>query len=257
MRDSNGSDSSLFPLIFIRENRGLTPVLARTFTSLTFPAKEPGMNTFTSLRLRYLEFPGRAQAIRDTLQIGHIDFVDEHLSYDQFRDCRATGEFPFGGIPVLVIETSAGKQCVAQSNAILRFAGRLAGLYPVDDLLQALKVDEALGVGEDINGLLGPSLHEPDTERKMAMRKVLAEETLPFWMDCLERLLVANGGTGFIVGNHLTIADLKLYWIIDWLTMGILDGIPKNLTDGFKNVVDWRRNITAVREARLTETAGG
>ena len=48
-------------------------------------------------------------------------------------------------------------------------------------------------------------------------------------MDCFERWLVANGSTGFIVGNHLTIADLKLYWIIDWLTMGILDGIPKEL----------------------------
>jgi len=211
------------------------------------------MNTFTSLRLRYMEFPGRAQAIRDTLRMGRIDFLDEHLTYDQFRNCRAAGEFPFGGIPVLVIETSAGTQCVAQSNAILRFAGRLTGLYPVDDSLQALKVDEALGVGEDINCLLEPSLHEQDTERKMAMRKVLAEETLPFWMGCFERLLVTNGSTGFISCNDLTIADLKLYWIIDWLTMGILDGIPSNLIDGFEDVVNWRKNISSVRESRLAE----
>ena len=215
------------------------------------------MNTFTSLRLRYMAFPGRAQAIRDALRIGHIDFVDEHLTDDQFRDCRTAGEFPFGGIPVLVIETSDGTQCVAQSNAILRFAGRLTGLYPIDDPLQALKVDEALGVAEDINCLLEPSLHEQNTERKMAMRKVLAEETLPYWMGCLERSLVANGSTGFMVGTNLTIADLKLYWIIDWLTMGIVDGIPKNLIDGFKNLVNWRKNITVVREARLAETSGG
>ena len=164
------------------------------------------MNAFTSLRLRYMDFPGRAQAIRDTLQIGRIDFVDEHLTYDQFSDCRAAGEFPFGGIPVLVIGTGDGEHCVAQSNAILRFAGRLTGLYPVDDPLQALKVDEVLGVGEDINCLLGPSLHEEDAGRKMAMRKALAEETLPYWMACLDRLLVMNGNSGFIVGNSLTIA---------------------------------------------------
>jgi glutathione S-transferase len=156
-----------------------------------------------------------------------------------------------------VIETSDGTYCVAQSNAILRFAGRMTGMYPMNDPLQALKVDEALGVAEDINCLLEPSLHEQDTERKMAMRKALAEETLPFWMGCLERLLVANGSTGFFVGNNLTIADLKLYWIIDWLTMGILDDIPKNLIDDFKNVVNWRKNITAVRAARLAETSGG
>ena len=88
------------------------------------------------------------------------------------------------------------------------------------------------------------------------MRKVLAEETLPFWMGCFERLLVTNGSSGFIVGNNLTIADLKLYWIIDWLTMGILDGIPGNLIDDFKTVADWRKNITAVRETRLAEASG-
>jgi glutathione S-transferase len=137
------------------------------------------MTTFTSLRLRYMEFPGRAQAIRDTLRIGRIDFVDEHLTDDQFRECRAAGEFPFGGIPVLVMETGAGTQCVAQSNAILRFAGRLTGLYPMDDPLQALKVDEALGVGEDINCLLEPSLHEQDTERKIASNNRWSRTAVP------------------------------------------------------------------------------
>ena len=52
------------------------------------------------------------------------------------------------------------------------------------------------------------------------------------------------------MGNNLTIADLKLYWIINWLTLGSLDGIPKNLREGFKHLVYWRNNSTAVREAR-------
>ena len=215
------------------------------------------MTKITSLRLRYFPFTGRAQAIRDALHIGNIPFEDEHLTHQQFRDCRAANEFPFGGLPVMEIESSEGEHCVAQSNAILRFAGRLSDLYPVDDPLQALKVDEALSMGEDINSQISPSLHEEDTEKRMAMRKVLAEETLPFWMACFERLLVANGSTDFIVGNHLTVADLKLYWIIDWLTSGILDGIPTSLLDDFKNVVNWRKNISDVRETRLAEATGG
>jgi glutathione S-transferase len=209
------------------------------------------MSTFTTLHLRYFPFSGRAEAIRDAFRIGHIAFEDEHLTYDQFQNCRTTGELPFGGLPVLVVETSEGQLCVAQSNAILRFAGRLSGLYPLDNPLQALKVDEALDVGEDINCLLGPSLHEPEPEKKMAMRKQLAEDTLPFWMNCFEHLLIANGSTGFIMGNSLTVADLKLYWIIDWLTSGMLDGIPTSLIDEFENVLAWRKNIAAVREARL------
>lgn len=209
------------------------------------------MNKITTLRLRYFPFSGRAEPIRDALRIGHIDFVDEHLTYEQFQECRAAGEFPFGGLPVLVVKTSEGDLCVAQSNAILRYVGRLTGLYPTDDSLQALKVDEALDVGEDINCLIGPSLHEQDVERKMAMRKELAEDTLPYWLACFERLLIANGSTGFIMGNSLTVADLKLYWIIDWLTSGMLDGIPTSLVDNFENVITWRKNISTVRETLL------
>jgi glutathione S-transferase len=213
------------------------------------------MDSIVSLRLRYFPFPGRAGPIRDALRIGGVDFEDVHVPPEQFGQRRAAGEFPFGGLPVLDVETTTGKVCSAQSNAILRFAGRLSGLYPADDPVQALKVDEALDLGEDINHLLGPSLHEQVTEKKMAMRKELAEETLPEWAAYFERLLVNNGSTGFIVGNDLSVADLKLYWIIDWLASGDLDGIPTTLFDNYATVVAWRKHITAVREARLAETA--
>lgn len=211
------------------------------------------MNNIVNLRLRYFPFPGRAGPIRDALQIGRVAFEDVHVPPEQFGQRRAAGEFPFGGLPVLDVETTDGRVCSAQSNAILRFAGRLSGLYPADDPVQALKVDEALDVGEDINQLIGPSLHEQNVERKMAMRKILAEETLPEWAGYFERLLVANGSTGFIVGDNLSVADLKLYWIIDWLTSGMLDGIPISLFDKFTTVMAWRKNVTRVRETRLAD----
>ena len=209
------------------------------------------MENITSLRLRYFPFPGRAGPIRDAFNIGNVKFEDDFVPPEQFRERRATGEFPFGGLPVLDVETTTGKVCSAQSNAILRFAGRLSGLYPVNDPVQALKVDEALDAGEDINQLLAPSIHEHDVQKKMAMRKELAETTLPEWAAYFERLLVKNGSTGFIVGQDLTVADLKLYWIIDWLTSGMLDGIPTSLFDHSANTVAWRKNIATVREARL------
>jgi glutathione S-transferase len=207
------------------------------------------MQNITSLRLRYFPFPGRAGAIRDAFKIGKVAFEDDFVSPEQFRERRASGEFPFGGLPVLDVETATGKYFSAQSNAILRFAGRLAGLYPVDDLIRALKVDEAMDVGEDINQIMGPSLHENDAQKKMVMRKELAEKTLPEWAMYLERLLISNGSTGFIVGNVLTVADLKLYWIVDWLTSGILDGIPTGLFDACPNLTAWRKNVTAVRKS--------
>jgi glutathione S-transferase len=205
-----------------------------------------------ALRLRYFPFPGRAAAIRDALRIGRVAFEDVLVQPDRFQQQKLAGELPFGSLPVLDVETLVGTVSAAQSNAILRFAGRRAGLYPIDDPVRALKVDEALDLGEDLYHVIAPSIDEQDAERRLAMRKILAEETLPRWMGFLERLLVVNGRTGFVVGDTLTVADLKLYWVADKLTNGTLDGIPKSLLDAFPAVTAWRRNVAAVREARLS-----
>lgn len=203
------------------------------------------------LNLRYFPFPGRAAAIRDAFQLGNIEFQDEHIAFDQFKEKRAAAEFPFGSLPVLDIEVDGEKICSAQSNAILRYAGRLAGLYPINNPIEALKVDEILDLGEDINAKVGHSIHEKDEARKMAMRKVLAEETLPYIAECLERLITRNGNTGFLVGEQLTIADLKLYWIQDWLSKGLLDGIPTTLFDKYPSIMSWRENIKKIRAEKL------
>ena len=210
------------------------------------------MSTDAKLRLRYFPFPGRAGAIRDALRIGGIAFEDAHVPPDRFGALKASGELPFGSLPVLDIETRGGRIRAAQSNAILRFVGRQAGLYPGEDL-PALKVDEALDLGEELYHLLTPSMAEENAERRMAMRKVLAEETLPLWIGFFEHLLVANGRTGFVVGDALTVADLKLHWIADKLTNGSLDGIPTTSLDRFPAVTAWRNNVATVREARLAE----
>jgi glutathione S-transferase len=209
-----------------------------------------------ALRLRYFPFPGRAAAIRDALRIGRVAFEDIHVQPDRFQEQKVAGELPFGSLPVLDVETHEGTVSAAQSNAILRFAGRRAGLYPIDDPVRALKVDEALDLGEDLYHVIAPSIDEQDVERRLAMRKILAEETLPRWVGFLERLLDANGRTGFVVGAALTVADLKLYWVVDKLTNGTLDGIPKSLLDGFPAVTAWRKNVAAVRDARLASSAG-
>ena len=89
----------------------------------------------------------------------------------------------------------------------------------------------------------------------MAIRKELAEHKLPVCAGYFEKLLFDNGSTGFIVGKTLTIVDLKIYWILDWLTSGMLDGIPAELFDPYPNINAWRKNITEVR-AQLLDAAG-
>jgi len=211
------------------------------------------MNNIVNLRLHYFPFAGRAAAIRDAFRIGGVVFDDDFVNFEQFQKLKKENALPFGALPVLDVETTTGSVRVGQSNAILCFAGRLSGLYPMDDPMQALRVDEALDMSEEINDLLGPSLHTRDEGQKLAMRKILAEETLPRWAGYLERLLIDNGNTGFVVGDSLTVADLKLYWLCDFLTDGDLDGIPASLLDDFDAVMTWKKNIATVRETRLAE----
>jgi prostaglandin-H2 D-isomerase / glutathione transferase len=214
------------------------------------------MNQSATLRLHYFPLPGRAGPIRDLLHMSGIAFEDVHLPFNVFQEQKAAGTLPFSSYPVLEVNTPAGMVSSTQSNAILRYLGRQAGLYPVDDPLRALKVDEALDFGEDINQSISPSIGEQNPERRAEMRKKLAEETLPRMARLLEKLLIANGCTGFVVGKALTIADLKLWWVAERLVNGSLDGIPKTMLEGLPTVAAWRKNIASIREARLAASRG-
>uniref|UniRef100_A0A6S8BHM6 Glutathione S-transferase n=2 Tax=Sar TaxID=2698737 RepID=A0A6S8BHM6_9STRA len=191
----------------------------------------------------------RAEVPRLAFFIGGVDFEDKRLTSEEFREKKS--EFPFGQIPVLYVD---GKS-VAQSGGICRFAGKKAGkgLYPRDDFLAA-KVDEVIDFASDMTSKVAPSLREKDPEKRVEMRKVLAEETLPNCFAMLERVLKENGAnSNYFVGNSLTIADLAIWRIMWWFTNGILDGIPKdiaapftglcrviNTVDSHPKVVEWK-----------------
>jgi glutathione S-transferase len=203
-----------------------------------------------SLTLIYFPFGGRAAAIRDAFRIGGVQFTDQHVAPDTFPALKASGELPFGALPVLKV----GDRTISQSNAILHYAGKLSGLYPADPVL-ALRVDEAIGGTDDMMQPMGDSIREQDPARKATMRVEMAESSLPANFARFEKLIHANGDTGFLVGDSLTIADLKLLHSLDKLTDGSLDGIPPSIIDPFPTLKAWRDNVRAVREKKLQPVA--
>ena len=50
-------------------------------------------------------------------------------------------------------------------------------------------------------------------------------------MDIFAKAIEANGTSGYVCGDSLTVADLKLYGYLIWINSGILDGIPKSLVE--------------------------
>ena len=186
-----------------------------------------------SLVLVYPDFPfWRAEVSRLALYLGGIPFENRHLSREEFRQAKTDGTLPFGQVPILIVDG----QTIAQTGAIARFCGKLAGLYPTDDDLAAAQVDQIIDAATDITNRVSPTMRIKDPEEKLAARKALAEDTLPQWLGYLETVLQQNSGECF-VGETLTIADLAIWRLVDWLKSGILDGIPDSVVDDFPGLL--------------------
>lgn len=175
------------------------------------------------LKLTYFDFSGgRAEPARLALHIGGIPFEDHRFAPADFPEIRKAT--PLGQVPTLQVNDVQ----VTQSDAITRYAGKLAGLYP-EDPFQALLCDEVLGALEDINISIGATFRMTGDELKNA-RQALAAGTLPKYLRWLEQQLASHGGE-FLADHRLTIADLKAFVILRWLGSGKLDHIPVDLIE--------------------------
>ena len=175
------------------------------------------------LKLTYFDFSGgRAEPARLALHIGGIPFEDHRFAPADFPEVRKAT--PLGQVPTLQVNDVQ----VTQSDAITRYAGKLAGLYP-EDPFQALLCDEVLGALEDINIAIGATFRMTGEELKSA-RQALAAGALPKYLRWLEQQLASHGGE-FLADHRLTIADLKAFVILRWLGSGKLDHIPVDLIE--------------------------
>ncbi len=172
-------------------------------------------------KLTYFDFDGgRAESIRIALHSAGIEFEDHRISFQEFVEMRETT--PFNAVPVLEIDGAA----ITQTNAIGRYVGKLAGLYPEDDL-QALYCDEVTSVFEDISHQVGPTFGlEGDVLR--AAREKLVDGWLTTFLRGLDQLLTRGGG-GYFADNRLTMADLKSFVQTRSLSKGVLDHVPSDI----------------------------
>lgn len=175
------------------------------------------------LKLTYFDFHGgRAEPARLALHIGGIAFEDHRFSFPEFAEVRKPT--PFGQVPVLQVN---GVQ-VTQCDSILRYVGKLAGLYPTDPL-QALFCDEVMFVVEEAGMKIGPTFRMAGEEQKAA-RLALVNGSMPQYLGWLQSQLLAHGGTYF-ADNRLTVADLKVFVDVRGLNSGRLDHIPTDLVE--------------------------
>jgi glutathione S-transferase len=183
----------------------------------TAPAPAAPSDLRRKPKLTYFRYPGRAEPSRLAFVIGGIDFEDERLDQAKFQERKQAGDFPIGSIPVL--EINGNMYC--QSNAILRYIGKMAGLYP-KNVVDALKVDQVLATCEDIFTIVSPALRITDKDQRMAAGKDLYQNVLPRFVQALNNWCEG----GYVVGNQITIGDLAIHNITNFLAGGRIDLIP-------------------------------
>lgn len=174
-----------------------------------------------SYKLTYFDFDGgRAEPIRIAFHAAGIEFEDDRISFPEFGEMRHGTRF--NSVPVLEIDGAA----VTQSNAICRYVGKMAGLYPAD-ALQALYCDEVLGALEDLLHYIVRSFGLEGEELRLAREKFV-DGWLSVYLRGLDELLTRGGGEYF-ADNSLTVADLKAFVQTRSLCAGTLDHVPTNL----------------------------
>lgn len=175
-----------------------------------------------TLALTYFDMHGgRGETARLALSIGGIEFEDRRIPIPEWAALK--GGTPYGSIPVLEVDG----RTVAQSNAINRYVGKLAGLYPTDDL-QAALCDEVMDAVEDLTIPVVATFSISDPAELKARREALVDGLITFYLECLQKRLAAGGGEHFADGR-LTVADLKTFVWIRHLQSGNLDHIPTDL----------------------------
>ncbi|CAK9032594.1 Glutathione S-transferase 1 (GST class-sigma) [Durusdinium trenchii] len=171
-------------------------------------------------KLTYLDVKGFGEGIRLTLYVGKIDFIDHRVSYEGVKELNDQGKLPYGQVPILEVDG----EIFSQSVAILRWAGRRAGLYPTETM-QQLRCDSIEEALTDIKKLFppvwygsilgrnpitkGPMVPIPEPMRDEVL-KGLNETVLPARFAQLERALKKSGGPYFC-GEDMMSCDISFY----------------------------------------------
>lgn len=221
-----------------------------TDLTIIFPIAHSKM----SITFNYFGIPARGEATRVALAYAGKKFIDNRLGFPEYGASKWAGK----GLPVLEMDDRE----YFQSLAMLRYAGKLGGLYPKNPL-EALRVDEIVYITEDVMSHLFKTFGAEDD--------TIAKEVLSGKVDILLKILMSKiddnplssdvndwdslvkffkskftprSSSKFCVGDSLTIADLQVHAMIMTVEAGFLTGIPKTLiSDSYASLMDTKAAV--------------
>ncbi|XP_050413655.1 probable glutathione S-transferase 6 [Patella vulgata] len=198
-------------------------------------------------KLVYFDARGKAELSRLCFAAAGVKFEDERVTREEWPALKPA--MPFGQLPVLDIN---GK-LFGQSSAIEKYLAREFALYGKTSL-EALEIDEIIGLGRDYADLVIAWYKESDETKKAQLGTKLLQENLPKFLKALESKLT-NNVRGYLVGNQMTLADLAIYDMLEnnfRKTPELLQNYPKVI--GHRNRIASSQKIsTYLKNRKETE----
>lgn len=210
-------------------------------------------------KLIYFTLKGRAEVSRVLFFLGNQEYEDFHIKLEEWPLWKE--KMPFLQAPVLEITRENGEKLeLAQTNAIERFLANKFNLYGKNEWERA-RIDMIVEHIIDLHTAIVSLYFKPDSdERKKEFEKVYTEKA-PAHLKLLEKLYHANqsqsGNSGYLVGDQLSYADVKLVDMYDWLRdqrESVLDKVPglKEHFNKIRNLPKLKENYEKSDKMRLT-----
>jgi len=170
------------------------------------------MPTYT---LNYFAFPGRAECVRLVFHLAGQEFTDNTFTFADWPEHKKDAtRFPLGQCPTLQVDG----ETLNQSLSILRFVGNefnMAGSTNMEKYKVDMIVDTTTDCAvKSVGPILGFGGLDTQEKKQEAAKKVL-EDCKRSWEYLQTQLEKNNGGSGYMVGDKITIADLSMMNVLN------------------------------------------
>jgi len=190
-----------------------------------------------SYKITYFNVTALAEPSRMILKYANIDFEDDRFEREQWPELKP--KMPFGQVPIL---TANGRQ-YHQSIAMARFFAKQAKLVGKDDF-EDLEIDCAVDTVNDLRSKIALYSYETDAAIKEARKGPLFSETIPYYLDRLDKM--AKDNDGHLACNKLTWADFYLVGMLDYLNY-MIEG---DLFTKHPNLQEVRNNVVTIPQIK-------
>ena len=191
-------------------------------------------------QLYYFPIPGRAEGVRVVLSLANLKWKDNKINGEKFAQMKNEGGLPWGMVPIL--QTPDGT--LAESTAILRYIGGMAGLTPSDPF-QAAKVDEFLDAMEPFSRVLGGTFSIEDVEERANARRAVFDADGDGTKNLeLIQTKIAESTTGWVANTReMSIADIRAFCGIFGLFSGNYDGLDKTILADYPGLLEFHDKV--------------